>query len=64
MLKILGDLGQDDYFGLITFDSTIRVWKTELLEATERKVKQAKDFVKNIKDGGGTVGFDIKPGVA
>ncbi|KAK2821164.1 hypothetical protein Q7C36_020507 [Tachysurus vachellii] len=54
MLKILGDLGQDDYFGLITFDSTIRVWKTELLQATERNVKQAKDFVKNIRDGGAT----------
>ncbi|XP_026993250.1 inter alpha-trypsin inhibitor, heavy chain 4-like isoform X2 [Tachysurus fulvidraco] len=54
MLKILGDLGQDDYFGLITFDSTIRVWKTELLQATERNVDQAKDFVKNIRDGGAT----------
>ncbi|XP_026993247.2 inter-alpha-trypsin inhibitor heavy chain H3-like isoform X3 [Tachysurus fulvidraco] len=54
MLKILGDLVQDDYFGLITFDSTIRVWKTELLQATERNVDQAKDFVKNIRDGGAT----------
>ncbi|XP_060713686.1 inter-alpha-trypsin inhibitor heavy chain H3-like [Tachysurus vachellii] len=54
MLKILGDLGQDDYFGLITFDSTIRDWKTELLQATDRNVKQAKDFVKTIRDGGAT----------
>lgn len=60
MLKILGDLGQDDYFGLIIFDSEVDVWKAELLQATKQNLKQAKDFVKNIKDRGGTVIFNIK----
>ncbi|MCI4389940.1 hypothetical protein PGIGA_G00116860 [Pangasianodon gigas] len=54
MLKILGDLAQDDYFGLIIFDSEVDVWKAELLQATERNVKQAKDFVKKINDRGAT----------
>lgn len=55
MMKILGDLAQDDYFGLIVFDSEVDVWKSELLQATERNLKQAKSFVKNIQDRGGTV---------
>ncbi|MCJ8744185.1 hypothetical protein PDJAM_G00115570 [Pangasius djambal] len=54
MLKILGDLAQDDYFGLIVFDSEVDVWKAELLQATERNVKQAKGFVKKINDRGAT----------
>ncbi|XP_053083116.1 inter-alpha-trypsin inhibitor heavy chain H3-like isoform X2 [Pangasianodon hypophthalmus] len=54
MLKILGDLAEDDYFGLIIFDSEVDVWKAELLQATERNVKQAKNFVKNINDRGAT----------
>ncbi|KAG7319318.1 hypothetical protein KOW79_017792 [Hemibagrus wyckioides] len=54
MLKILEDLGQDDYFGLIIFDSEVDVWKAELLQATKQNLKQAKDFVKNIKDRGAT----------
>ncbi|MCJ8744186.1 hypothetical protein PDJAM_G00115580 [Pangasius djambal] len=54
MLKILGDLAQDDYFGLIIFDSEVDVWKAELLQATERNVEQAKGFVKKINDRGAT----------
>ncbi|XP_072521666.1 inter-alpha-trypsin inhibitor heavy chain H3-like isoform X2 [Salminus brasiliensis] len=54
LLKILGDVAEDDYFGLITFDSQIDVWNPELLQATERNLKSAKDFVKKIKDRGAT----------
>ncbi|XP_036414968.1 inter-alpha-trypsin inhibitor heavy chain H3-like isoform X2 [Colossoma macropomum] len=54
LLKILGDLGEDDYFGLITFDDRIDVWNPELLQATERNLKAAKDFVKKIEDRGYT----------
>ncbi|XP_076859116.1 inter-alpha-trypsin inhibitor heavy chain H3-like isoform X2 [Brachyhypopomus gauderio] len=54
MLKILGDLAGDDYFGLITFDSYIDVWKPELLQATESNLKTAKAFVKEIQDRGAT----------
>ena len=53
MLKILGDLSPDDNFGLITFDSNIDVWKHELLQASQRNLEQAKDFVKKIEDRGG-----------
>ncbi|XP_076859005.1 inter-alpha-trypsin inhibitor heavy chain H3-like isoform X2 [Brachyhypopomus gauderio] len=54
MLKILGDLAGDDYFGLITFDSYIDVWKPELLQATESNLMTAKAFVKEIQDRGAT----------
>ncbi|KAM9443594.1 inter-alpha-trypsin inhibitor heavy chain H3-like [Clarias gariepinus] len=54
MLKILGDLDQEDYFGLIIFDSAVDVWKAELLQATENNLNKAKDFVKNIDDRGAT----------
>ncbi|XP_017305529.1 inter-alpha-trypsin inhibitor heavy chain H3 isoform X3 [Ictalurus punctatus] len=54
MLEILGDLAGDDYFGLITFDSSVHIWKPELLRATEANVQAAKSFVKEIKASGGT----------
>ncbi|XP_053509499.1 inter-alpha-trypsin inhibitor heavy chain H3 isoform X2 [Ictalurus furcatus] len=54
MLKILGDLAGDDYFGLITFDSSVHIWEPELLQATEANVQAAKSFVKEIKASGGT----------
>ncbi|KAK1800039.1 hypothetical protein P4O66_006546, partial [Electrophorus voltai] len=54
MLKILGDLTGDDYFGLITFDSQVQDWKPELLQATERNLDEAKTFVNMIKARGGT----------
>ncbi|XP_053509503.1 inter alpha-trypsin inhibitor, heavy chain 4 isoform X2 [Ictalurus furcatus] len=54
MLKILGDLALDDYFGLIIFDSAVDVWKAELLQAKEINLKQAKDFVNSISDRGAT----------
>ncbi|KAM9443592.1 LOW QUALITY PROTEIN: inter-alpha-trypsin inhibitor heavy chain H3-like [Clarias gariepinus] len=54
MLKILGDLAQEDYFGLIIFDSRIDVWKAKLVQATEKNLNEAKDFVKNINDRGVT----------
>lgn len=63
MLKILGDLAEDDYFGLITFDSIVHVWNPELLQATEKNLEKAKSFVKAIQARGGkkvykqTLGF-------
>ncbi|KAL6464277.1 hypothetical protein MHYP_G00265940 [Metynnis hypsauchen] len=54
LLKILGDLAEDDYFGLITFDDGIEVWNPELLQATKRNLKTAKDFVRQIEANGYT----------
>uniref|UniRef100_A0A8C1VCG4 Zgc:112265 n=1 Tax=Cyprinus carpio TaxID=7962 RepID=A0A8C1VCG4_CYPCA len=53
LLRILSDLGEDDHFGLITFDSEVNFWKRELLKATEENLKNAKSFVKEIRDRGG-----------
>ncbi|XP_037388399.1 inter-alpha-trypsin inhibitor heavy chain H3-like isoform X2 [Pygocentrus nattereri] len=54
MCNMLEDLAIDDNFGLITFDSNVKVWKPKLLKATEKNLEQAKTFVKNIRAQGGT----------
>lgn len=63
MLKILGDLAQNDYFGLIKFDSAVEVWKNELLPATEENLNKAKTFVKKINDRGGKAMFTTEHSV-
>ncbi|KAM8868337.1 inter-alpha-trypsin inhibitor heavy chain H3-like [Synchiropus picturatus] len=54
LIHILGDLAEDDFFGLITFDGEISHWKRELLQATSANVKSAKSFASSIDDGGAT----------
>ncbi|KAL6464278.1 hypothetical protein MHYP_G00265950 [Metynnis hypsauchen] len=54
LLKILGDLAEEDYFGLIIFDGQVEVWKHKLRQATERNLELAKNFVKKIEDRGST----------
>ncbi|XP_053724467.1 inter-alpha-trypsin inhibitor heavy chain H3-like isoform X2 [Synchiropus splendidus] len=54
LIHILGDLAEDDFFGLITFDGEISHWKRELLQATSTNVESAKSFASNIDDGGAT----------
>ncbi|XP_051531659.1 inter-alpha-trypsin inhibitor heavy chain H3-like isoform X4 [Myxocyprinus asiaticus] len=54
LLRILSDLQEDDYFGLITFDSEINVWKRELLKATKANLEDAKSFVLKITERGAT----------
>ncbi|XP_066526765.1 inter-alpha-trypsin inhibitor heavy chain H3-like isoform X2 [Hoplias malabaricus] len=54
LLKILGDISEEDHFGLVTFDSHIDVWNPELLPASEGNLQKAKDFVRTIRDRGST----------
>ncbi|KAL0978033.1 hypothetical protein UPYG_G00165070 [Umbra pygmaea] len=54
LLKILGDLAEDDHFGLITFDSDVSPWKNELLQANQRNLEAAKSFAREIKENGAT----------
>uniref|UniRef100_A0A667YM38 Inter-alpha-trypsin inhibitor heavy chain 3b, tandem duplicate 1 n=1 Tax=Myripristis murdjan TaxID=586833 RepID=A0A667YM38_9TELE len=54
LLQILGDLAEDDYFGLITFNGNISPWKRELLQATQSNLDAAKDFARKIRDSGAT----------
>ncbi|XP_062401347.1 inter-alpha-trypsin inhibitor heavy chain H3-like isoform X2 [Sardina pilchardus] len=54
LLKILDDLAEDDYFGLIVFNSQVSPWKHKLLQATQTNLDMAKQFVKGITDGGAT----------
>lgn len=57
LIHILNDLAEDDYFGLISFDSSIFHWKRELVQANEENLENAKKFARDIKDRGGEV-FD------
>ncbi|XP_053172368.1 inter-alpha-trypsin inhibitor heavy chain H4-like isoform X3 [Scomber japonicus] len=54
LIRILNDLAEDDYFGLITFDGNIFHWKRELVQASKKNVDSAKDFARNIQSGGST----------
>ncbi|KAM9813501.1 inter-alpha-trypsin inhibitor heavy chain H3-like [Neosynchiropus ocellatus] len=54
LIHILGDLAEDDFFGLITFDGVISHWNRELLQATSDNVASAKSFARNIEDLGAT----------
>uniref|UniRef100_UPI0037E95826 inter-alpha-trypsin inhibitor heavy chain H3-like n=1 Tax=Semicossyphus pulcher TaxID=241346 RepID=UPI0037E95826 len=54
LLHILNDLAKEDFFGLITFDSSIFHWKRELLQANEQNLASAKAFAREIRDRGAT----------
>ncbi|KAK6319558.1 hypothetical protein J4Q44_G00107690 [Coregonus suidteri] len=54
LLKILGDLAEDDHFGLITFDSSVSTWRKELLPANQENLEAAKSFARHIRDRGAT----------
>ncbi|XP_037535781.1 inter-alpha-trypsin inhibitor heavy chain H3b [Nematolebias whitei] len=54
LIHILNDLAEDDFFGVLTFDSHIFHWKRELVQATSVNLESAKEFAKNIIDRGAT----------
>ncbi|XP_076603641.1 inter-alpha-trypsin inhibitor heavy chain H3-like [Chaetodon auriga] len=54
LIHILNDLAEDDYFGLITFDSSIFHWKRELVQANKENLDSAKKFAERIQDRGAT----------
>ncbi|CAB1314808.1 unnamed protein product [Coregonus sp. 'balchen'] len=54
MLNILNDLDEDDYFGIVIFDSQISTWKESLTKANKENVSEAQKFVKEIDDRGVT----------
>ncbi|XP_073325266.1 inter-alpha-trypsin inhibitor heavy chain H3-like isoform X3 [Pagrus major] len=54
LIHILSDLAEDDFFGLITFDSQLFHWKRELVQATGANLESARTFARNIRDRGAT----------
>ncbi|KAJ8360978.1 hypothetical protein SKAU_G00175030 [Synaphobranchus kaupii] len=54
LLKILGDIPEEDHFGLITFDDQVFPWKDNLVPATSDSLSAARTFVKKIIDRGST----------
>ncbi|XP_026098274.1 inter-alpha-trypsin inhibitor heavy chain H3 [Carassius auratus] len=49
LMTILSELHEDDYFGLVTFDNKIELWRPFLSKATPENVTEAKEFVKTIQ---------------
>uniref|UniRef100_A0A8C1S595 Inter-alpha-trypsin inhibitor heavy chain H3 n=1 Tax=Cyprinus carpio TaxID=7962 RepID=A0A8C1S595_CYPCA len=49
LMTILSELHEDDYFGLVTFDDIIELWRPFLSKSTPENVTEAKGFVKTIK---------------
>ncbi|XP_048462354.1 inter-alpha-trypsin inhibitor heavy chain H3-like [Rhincodon typus] len=45
LLRILGDMSTQDYFTIISFDSTIEKWRDSLVQATPENVLQAKRYI-------------------
>ncbi|XP_043563772.1 inter-alpha-trypsin inhibitor heavy chain H3-like [Chiloscyllium plagiosum] len=45
LLRILGDMSTQDYFTIISFDSTIEKWRDSLVQATAENVLQAKRYI-------------------
>lgn len=58
LIHILSDLAEDDFFGLISFDSQLFHWKRELVQATGENLESAKTFARNIRDRGGEIFFN------
>ncbi|XP_070759209.1 inter-alpha-trypsin inhibitor heavy chain H3-like [Enoplosus armatus] len=54
LIHILNDLAEDDFFGLITFNSEIFHWKRELVQVNKENLDSAKTFAREIKDSGAT----------
>uniref|UniRef100_A0A673B493 Inter-alpha-trypsin inhibitor heavy chain H3 n=1 Tax=Sphaeramia orbicularis TaxID=375764 RepID=A0A673B493_9TELE len=54
MLAILKDLHEEDYFGIILFDSSIDPWKDSLIKANKENVDEAMAFIKRLHDRGAT----------
>ncbi|CAL8338278.1 unnamed protein product [Lota lota] len=52
--SILSDLHQEDYFGIIIFDSEIIPWKQSLTKATEENLAEAINYVQGIRERGVT----------
>ncbi|XP_053724783.1 inter-alpha-trypsin inhibitor heavy chain H3-like isoform X1 [Synchiropus splendidus] len=54
LTTILKDLHEDDHFAIVTFDHTIKPWKSALSRATKSNVTAAVNFVKRLKQAGST----------
>ncbi|XP_037345850.2 inter-alpha-trypsin inhibitor heavy chain H4-like isoform X3 [Pungitius pungitius] len=54
LIHILGDLAEEDHFGLLTFDSEVFHWKLELVPATGDNLESAKKFAREIVERGAT----------
>ncbi len=50
----LSTLGSEDRFGLVTYNSTVRVWQDVLSRADRGTVREVRDYIQTLSAGGGT----------
>lgn len=55
MKAILDDLTVDDYFSIIDFNHNVRCWSEELVPGSSIQIKDAKQYIQNIKPNGGEI---------
>ena len=53
MMKILGDVKAEDKIFIMAFESSLHNWKPEFVQATPENIIASKNYVNNIKSGGG-----------
>ncbi|KAM3915743.1 inter-alpha-trypsin inhibitor heavy chain H3-like [Leptodactylus fuscus] len=52
--KILEEMPQEDYIGILIFDDKVDYWKKNLVRASPKNIKKAKEFVEKMTARGGT----------
>nr|XP_022331449.1 inter-alpha-trypsin inhibitor heavy chain H4-like [Crassostrea virginica] len=64
MMKILGDVKAEDKIFIMAFESSLHNWKPEFVQATPENIIASKNYVNNIKSGGGTnIDLALKEGI-
>nr|XP_022330397.1 inter-alpha-trypsin inhibitor heavy chain H4-like isoform X1 [Crassostrea virginica] len=64
MMKILDDVKAEDKIFIMAFASSLRYWKQEFVQATPENIIASKNYVNNIKSGGGTnIDLALKEGI-
>lgn len=54
MIAILQQLHEEDHFGIILFSSNNVFWKDQPMKATKENLSEALEYVRSIRDGGGS----------
>ncbi|KAM3848235.1 inter-alpha-trypsin inhibitor heavy chain H3-like [Vipera latastei] len=54
LTKIVEDLKEEDHFNIILFQSSVSIWKDNLIQATPQNVNQSKEFISQIRALGAT----------
>nr|XP_022330406.1 inter-alpha-trypsin inhibitor heavy chain H3-like isoform X5 [Crassostrea virginica] len=64
MMTILDDVKAEDKIFIMAFESSLHYWKQEFVQATPENIIASKNYVNNIRSGGGTnIDLALKEGI-